>query len=330
MTRSLTRRQFGKAAAAGVAIITTAGLSRPAKAKVTIKFSNAANERYVGNRFATAFFEKVKERTGGEVQAEMFFGTLGGEKTLLDGVGLGTLDAYNGAYTGTREYDILYSAFLFRDYAHAKAVVTGPLKGALEKLIAEKYQGQLMGLGRAGAFALYTKDKVASWAGLKDMKIRAGQIEGVISGLKAFGANPTPIPFNEVYSALQQGVVNAQVTLSSLVISQKYYEVTKYSLRPDFGLGLDKFVIAQSVWKKLTPQQQEILRATFAELEESVWFKTVSDEAGQIIEQWKGFNGADSVVQLSEADGRKVMDPVNQKLMDEVFGAGTFDKVQKA
>ena len=328
MTNKITRRQFGKGAAVSAAIVSTVGLSKPAAAKVKLQFGNAANAAYAGNIFAKAYFEEVKKRTNGEVETELFTGTLGGEKTILDRVALGTLDLFDGAYTGTREFDIFYAAALFRDYDHALKVINGPLRPQLEKLFEDRYNAKLIGVGRAGAFTLLTKDPIDSWTGIRNKKIRAGQIEGVLAGLKALGANATAIPFNEVYTALQQGVVDGQVTLGTLIVTQKYYEVVKHVIRQPFGLGLDKFVISKRAWDKLTADQQDIMMSTFNEMEATHWWNPVRDATDSTFAKWEEINGPGSVIDLDEGELQKEMTPVLRKLTDEIFGAGSWDRIQ--
>ena len=117
-----------------------------------------------------------------------------------------------------------------------------------------------------------------SFADIKGMKIRAPQIEGVVAGLQQLGAKPTVIPFNEVYSALQQGVVDGLATLGSLMISQKFYEVVKHVYRNDWGMGLDKMLINSNTWNALSPTNQEILKSSFLEMEPSLYFKKTMDD----------------------------------------------------
>lgn len=324
----LTRRQFGAGAVAAAAIVSSVGLSKPAKAKVMLKFANAANENYLGNIFMKSYFAEVAKRTSGEVDGQVFAGTLGGEETLLKGMALGTVDMYGGAYTATREFDIFYAAQFFRNYDHGAKVVNGPLRPKLNKLLSDRYKAQMIGVGRAGAFAIYGNDRMTDWMSLRGKKIRAGQIEGVLTGLRTIGANATPIPFNEVYSALQQKVVDGQVTLSSLAVTQKYYEVCKYAIANDFGLGFDKLMIADRVWEKLPPAQQKIMVDTFVEMEAAGWYKPVADAREPDLQKWAGFNGADSVIRLKDEDLKKITDPVNEKLANEIFGAGSWKQIQ--
>ena len=118
MTINLTRRQFGRTAA-GIAAATTVGAPLSALAAKKLSYANAGNATTNSNTFAKAWLDEVTKRTGGDLTFQMFTGTKGGEKDLLDGVALGTIDIYNGAYTGTREFDILYSPYFFRAGNHA-------------------------------------------------------------------------------------------------------------------------------------------------------------------------------------------------------------------
>jgi TRAP-type transport system periplasmic protein len=209
----------------------------------------------------------VRKRTNGEVVCETFWGTLGGEQTLLNGVALGTLDGYHGAYTGMREFDLFFAADLFRDYEHAARVVNGPLRPKLAKALEAKYKVHLLGLGRAGSFGLQLKTPVSSWADVRDKKVRGGPLEGIIESIKAVGANAVPMAFNEVYTALQQGVVDGQVNLNTLIMTMKYFEVVKYWISNEFGLGFDKVVISQRAWNRIKPPHRKMMQELFFELE---------------------------------------------------------------
>ena len=76
---------------------------------VNLKYGNAGNAQTISNRFNQSSAEAVAQRTNNPIKVEIFAGTLGGEQRLIEGMALGTIDIYNGAYTGTREFDIFYS-----------------------------------------------------------------------------------------------------------------------------------------------------------------------------------------------------------------------------
>ena len=321
------RREALKAISAA-AIVSQVGLSRPAQAQVKLRYSNASNAGYLANIVMTEYWQEVAKRTNGEVQCEVFWGTLGGEQALLNSVSLGTLDGYHGAYTGMREFDLFYTVGLFRDYDHAARVINGPLRDKLQKAFEAKYKVHLLGLGRAGSFGLQTKPRPGSWADVRNLKIRGGPIEGVIESIKAVGANPVPMAFNEVYTALQQGVVDGQVTLNTLIITMKYFEVVKHWIRNEFGLGFDKVVIAQRTWNRISPAHRKMMQDLFFEYEQNKWYAVVRGRIENDYKKWAEIAGADTVVMLPEAELRKLTSPTAERLANEILGPGTYKQIQ--
>ena len=310
------------------AIVSQVGLSKPARAQVKLRYANASNAGYLANIVMQEFWEEVRKRTNGEIVVETFWGTLGGEQTLLNGVALGTLDGYHGAYTGMREFDVFYAASMFRDFEHAARVVNGPLRPKLAAALEAKYKVHLLGLGRAGAFVLQTRDKISTWADLKNKKIRGGAIEGTLESIKAIGASAVPMAFNEVYTALQQGVVDGQVTLGTLVMTMKYFEVVKSWVRNDFGLGFDKVVLSQRTWNRFKPEQQKMMHELFLELEEKKWYAPIKERSAADFKRWQEINGADSVPTLDPAEGRRLLAPMAERLANDVFGPGAYKQIQ--
>ena len=323
----LKRRTAVKAIGAA-AIVSQAGLSKPARAQVKLRYSNASNAGYLANIVMQEYWEEVRKRTNGEIVCETFWGTLGGEQTLLNGVSLGTLDGYHGAYTGMREFDLFYTVGLFRDYEHAARVINGPLRDRLSRALEAKYKVHLLGLGRAGSFGLQVKPRPGSWADVRSLKIRGGPIEGVIESIKAIGASPVPMAFNEVYTALQQGVVDGQVTLNTLIITMKYFEVVKHWIRNEFGLGFDKVVIAQRTWNRFKPEQRKIMQDLFFEYEATKWYPVIKQRLEADYKKWAEIAGPDTVITLPEAELRKLTQPTAERLASEILGPGTFKQIQ--
>jgi len=327
MATDLNRRAAIKAIGAA-AIVSQVGLSKPARAQVKLRYANASNAAYLANVVMQEFWDEVRKRTNGEIVCETFWGTLGGEQTLLNGVTLGTLDGYHGAYTGMREFDLFYAANLFRDYEHAARVVNGPLRPKLSQALEAKYKVHLLGLGRAGSFGLQLKTKPASWADVRNKKVRGGPIEGIIESIKATGASAVPMAFNEVYTALQQGVVDGQVNLNTLVVTMKYYEVVKFWVKNEFGLGFDKVVIAQRAWNRFKPDQQKMMQDLFYELEAKKWYPVLNERLEGDLKKWAEINGADSVLMLDPAEFRKLTQPTTERLANEILGPGTYKQIQ--
>lgn len=323
-----TRRQFGIAAGAlGAASMLPFGA---ANAAVNLKYGNAGNIDTLSNRFNTKLAEELESRSGGELTMEIFAGTLGGEETLIQGMALGTIDVYNGAYTGTREFDILYSPFMFSDGAHAGRVMKGEIGAKASAVLQDKYQARLLGAGRLGPYVLFVKEPIESIADIKGRKIRTPSIEGVVAAVEHLGGNATPVPFNEVYLALQQGIVDGLVTALNVAVAVKFYEVCEYVVSNEFGQALDKQLISNRAWDRLSPDQQTLLVDTFNELEEKDYYQAGVDAIPRDLATWEEQNGPGTVLTLDSNEIAEQMAPLNEKLANEVYGDGAWEAIQNA
>ncbi len=329
MSYGTTRRSF-LGAMAGIAGATALPGLAGAAGKTILRYANAGAPTTLSNTFNGKLSETLASKSGGALSFEIFAGTLGGEQKLLDSLALGTIDVYNGAYTGTREFDILYSPYFFKDGAHAKRVLDGEIGKKASAALESRYSGRLLGAGRLGGYNLMLAKPISSLSELKGRKIRSAQIEGCIEGLKFFGAIPTPIPFNEIYLALQQGIVDGVLTALNPGVNGKFYEVCKYVVANDFGLALDKEVISNGAWKRLGPDLQTLLQTSFSDLEATDYYKPGLDLKSKDLETWGKANGADSVITLPGEGLAAELEPLNAKLAEAVFGAGAWKAIQSA
>jgi TRAP-type C4-dicarboxylate transport system substrate-binding protein len=326
MTTSLTRRAFAKLAG-GAALLPAA---TQAQSKITLRYANAGNPQTLSNTFNAKLFAEVTEKTGGSLAFTIFAGTLGGEQKLLESMALGGIDMYNGAYTGTREFDILYSPYFFRDGAQAGRVMQGAIGAKASAVLQTRYHAQLLGTGRLGTYNLMLKEPIKSFADLKGRKIRTAAIEGCVEGVKFFGGAPTPIPFDQIYLALQQGIVDGVLTALNPGVAGKFYEVCKYVVSNDFGVALDKEVISQAAMGRLTDSQRKVLESSFTAMEASGYYEVGVKQKSLDIASWAKANGNDSIITLDGAKLFEELEPLNSRLANEVFGPGAWDTVKKA
>lgn len=325
MFNSMTRRQMMGTAAAAMA----AGmLPQRALAATILRYGNAGGPQTGSNKFNLKLSEALSERTNGDLSFEIFAGTLGGEKDLIESMALGALDIYNGAYTGTDQYDVMYSPYFFKDGVHAKKVLQSEVGEVASNALEQKYDARLLGAGRLGGYNLMLQEPIETLADLKGRKVRSPQIKGCIEALSFFGAIPTPIPFNEVYLALQSGIADGVLTALNPGVQFKFYEVANYVVVPDFGLALDKEVISTSTWEALGADNQKILVDTFDELEEVDYFKAGLASKSTDLEAWAAANGDDALIDLDASGLATDIAPLNEKMANDAFGDGAWAKMQ--
>jgi TRAP-type transport system periplasmic protein len=301
-----------------------------AESKITLRYGCAGNAQMLSNVFNAKLFEEVTKKTDGALAFTMFAGTLGGEQKIVESMALGGLEMYNGAYTGTREFDILYSPYFFKDGGQASRVMQGEIGAKASEVLQKRYHARLLGTGRLGTYNLMLKEPIKSFSDLKGRKIRTAAIEGCVEGVKFFGGSPTPIPYDQIYLSLQQGVVDGVLTALNGAVSSKFYEVCKYVVTNDFGQALDKEMISEVAWNRLNETDRNVLQGTYKQLETPDYYEVGLKNKTADFATWAKVNGPDSVITLDAGNLYEEVEPLNRRLANEVYGAGSWDLIKVA
>lgn len=214
-----------------------------------------------------AFAKEIEQRTGGRYKIQNFYsGALGAERESIEAVQLGTLDMVLTS-TGpvpnfVPEVAILDIPFLFRDYAHARRVLDGPI--GQEMLAKFESKGlKALAWGENG-FRHMTNSKhaVQGPADLKGLKLRTMENPIHIQAYKGFGIIPTPMAITEVFTALQQGTVDGQENPLSVIQSQKFDQVQKYLTLTGHVYSPAVILMSKAQFDKLSaPDKQNFLDA---------------------------------------------------------------------
>ena len=208
-------------------------LAGTAVAQNTMKISiSIAQNSHQGVGIDT-FAKEVERRTGGRYKVQTFYsGALGAERESIEATQLGTqeltLTSTGPVPNFVPEVRILDVPFLFRDYAHARSVLDGPIG---QEMLAKFDAKGLKALAWAeNGFRHMTNSKRAINGpdDLKGLKMRTMENPVHIQAYKGFGINPTPMAFTEVFMALQQGTVDGQENPLSVITAAKFEQVQKF------------------------------------------------------------------------------------------------------
>ena len=208
-------------------------LAGTAVAQTTMKISiSIAQNSHQGVGIDT-FAKEVERRTGGRYKVQTFYsGALGAERESIEATQLGTqeltLSSTGPVPNFVPEVRILDVPFLFRDYAHARSVLDGPIG---QEMLAKFDAKGLKALAWAeNGFRHMTNSKRAINGpdDLKGLKMRTMENPVHIQAYKGFGINPTPMAFTEVFMALQQGTVDGQENPLSVITAAKFEQVQKH------------------------------------------------------------------------------------------------------
>jgi tripartite ATP-independent transporter DctP family solute receptor len=210
-----------------------------AQQKVVIKFAHHAPVTYPYQDGALKFKEVAERISGGRIEVQVFGGAqLGGERDLLEGIKLGTLHMCIGAgglANFAPAYNVVQLPFLIKNQEHMVKIAEGPAGKLLSQRIEEQGGYKVLGYFSTGDSGIQTvKGPVRTPADLKGVKIRVMENPALIESMRALGANPTPLPFPELYTSMKQGVVEGATIDYTALWTTKVYEAVKYVTEPGF------------------------------------------------------------------------------------------------
>lgn len=321
------RRRFAGRIAA-TAILTQIGLSKPARAAVRIRHSDALSPSNLSRIAMQGFWQEAARRMNGRVVVDFVQHRPGDERPLLSQIALGGVDSMVTGYTGLPEFDVLYAAHLFRTVEHGLAVVAGPLRARLAAAMEQRYRCVLLGVASAGSLGIQVLEPVAAWRELRGRRIRTAALDAITASVRGLDAEPVVMPFEAAHAALRDGTIDGLVYANTLMIARRYHEVLRYWVRGDFGLAFDKVIIARRVWDRLSAQDQLLLSNLFAEWAPTHWHAPVREQIELDYGRWTAIHGEGSVVALSQDAARRILAPVAERLIGTVFGAGAYRQIQ--
>lgn len=208
--------------------------------------------------------EIVSQKTGGKYNVKVFGNSsLGSEKDTVEQVKIGALDMVRvntaAFHSIVPEAMVPSFPFIFRDIAHFRKTMNGP-QG--DQILAAFEKAGFVGLAlwESGARSIYAKKPVRNLADVKGMKIRVQQSDLWVSIIQAIGANPTPIPMAEVYTALKTGLVDAAENNYPSYETAKHFEAANVYSETQHVMAPEVLVFSKKVWDTLSPEEQKVIR----------------------------------------------------------------------
>ncbi|WP_248930606.1 TRAP transporter substrate-binding protein [Paenibacillus hamazuiensis] len=304
------------------------------KIKLSIGLVEEHPEGIAGKKFK----EIVEKNSGGKFQVSVYFNNqLGDDKKVADSLASGTLEfgviSTSPLTASVKEFGVFDLPFVFNTEKEADAVLDGPVgKSLLDKLPAHR----IVGLGYwENGFRNLTNSKrpVATLEDFKGLKIRTIPNEVHLDVFKAIGANPTPMPFTELFTAMESKTIDGQENPLTVIESNKFYEVqsylsiSKHLYTPFIFLGSKKF------WDQLSDQERKIIQDAVIE---SGKFERelIRGENKKSLDNLKA-KGM-KVSEISEAETKKIQDVVKpvidkySKSLGEDLVKQMMDEIQKA
>jgi tripartite ATP-independent transporter DctP family solute receptor len=213
--------------------------------------------------------ERLKVLTNGKHSIKVFNkGALGSERETIDQVKIGALELNRiniSALNALCPKSLVPTMpFLFKSIAHMRKTLDGPVG---EEILKGCESEGLVGLAfyDSGARSIYAKKAVKTLADAKGLKIRVQQSDLWVALVGAMGANATPMPTGEVYTALKTGVIDAAENNVPSYEGFKHYEAVKIYSRTEHSMAPEMLVMSKAVYDKLPKPDQELFRAAARE-----------------------------------------------------------------
>jgi tripartite ATP-independent transporter DctP family solute receptor len=318
---------------AGILVLALALLGPlPAAAgtKTVIKIGTGVAPDHPENVGARKIKELIEKKAGDRVEAQVFTdGQIGDQRTMIENLrnGVQEITWVTVGFFGSYEpiLNVIESGYLFRDSQHSYRVFDGPMGNEVRALV-EKHGVKLLGYYEAGLRHLTNNVRpVKTPADLKGLKIRTPQAKYHLNTLKYMGANPVAMSFGELYTAMQQRVVDGQENPLSNIYKAKFYEVNKH-LSLTGHLHLTHMVMySAKLWDKLPADLQKVVREAVVESQETER-KAVRDDDENLLKELKAKG-----MQVVEADReafRKTVLPLREEAVKE-FGPKAKEWIER-
>ncbi len=241
---------------------------------------------------ANIFDAKLKELSGGKMSINQFPGAqLGQEPVMLQKLRSGDIDfvitSTANASTLAPQAGVLSLHFIFRDQGHlARSLADPGISAAFRAMVKDQVQGaQVLGLLTMGLRNMYSKAEVKSVEDIKGKKIRVQATKTEDTHFPAYGAQTVHMPFGEVYTSLQTGVVHIAENGVNVYLANKHYEVAPVLSMTEHEANNNCIWVSDKTWNSLNAEQQKWVQAAADEVartEPALALKLEKDSADKL------------------------------------------------
>lgn len=260
--------------------------------------------------------ELLEKKSGGKHRIKVFNkAALGSEKETIDQVKIGALDFTRvnvGPMNNVCPLTMVPTMpFLFNSVEHMRKVLDGPVGDEILRSC-EAFGFVGLAFYDSGARSIYAKKPVRTVADAKGLKIRVQQSDLWVALVGAMGANATPMPYGEVYTALKTGLIDAAENNIPSFDTAKHVEAVKVYSRTEHSMAPEILVMSKIVWDKLPRAEQDMIRAAAREsvaFQRQKWDEQEARSLANVKAQ-----GA-QIVEVDKKSFQAAMGPVYDKFM---------------
>ncbi|PJG84726.1 TRAP transporter substrate-binding protein [Conservatibacter flavescens] len=304
---------------AKLGLITSVVFGNVALAKTVIKVGHYNADTHPSNIALQEYFKKtVEEKTAGRYEIRIYPNNqLGGEDQIVNGLRNGTIEM---GITGLllQNVDPVFGVwewpYLFKDNQEAKKVLESPVAQEIgEKM--QNYGIKLLAYGMNGFRVISSNKKLEKFDDFKGLRLRVPLNSLFVDWAKAMNINPQSMPLSEVFTALEQKVIDGQENPYALIKDSGLYEVQKYIIETNHMFSPGLLQISLKTWNKMSKEDQEIFLEAAKLYQEKEWELAI--QAEQDVKKFFAENGKEVIIpnEQFKAD----MLNASQKLYDSFY-----------
>ncbi len=309
-------------------------------ADYVIKFSHVVSPDTPKGKAADYFAKRVEELSHGKIKVEVYPNAqLGGDKAVLRKMKFNAVQMAAPSFskfTGlVPQLGLFDLPFLFKDENHLHKVLDGKVGQKLRDMVTKKGYVALAYWDNGFKEMTDSKRPLIKPEDCKGLKFRVMSSKVLIEQFKALGAIPVVLPFSEVYSALQQGVVDGQENTISNIYTKKFYEVQRYMTLTNHGYLGYLVVMSKKFWNKLPNDMKKVVLQAMKEAtaKERVWAKELNDDQLNKIKEYAKKTGKLEIDTLTQQQRElwvkklrsiypKFYNTIGKNLIEEVIKEG--------
>jgi tripartite ATP-independent transporter DctP family solute receptor len=285
----MNRRRALQLAMGVLLLALTSGGAGAADQRMVFKASDVHPEGYPTVQAVENMGKKLEAATGGRLSIQMYASMqLGGEKEAIEQAQVGALQLARVSVGAlgpvVDDLNVFNLPFLFRSTEHMEKVIDGPIGQELLDKVSNNANTRLIGLAwmDAGARSVYdTKKPIKSIDDLKGLKMRVMGNPMFVDMMNALGGNGVAMGYDQVFSALQTGVVDGAENNPPSFVFDNHYQVAKYYTLTEHLIVPEILVFSRATWDNLSKDDQALIRklAREAQLDERQLWKKVEEDA---------------------------------------------------
>jgi tripartite ATP-independent transporter DctP family solute receptor len=299
-----------------------AAVAIPAFAQTELKLGHVGEPGSLIGAAADEFAQKANARLGGKYKIVTYGSSqLGGDKEMMQKLKLGTIDMVEPSTVMSSIADmfgVFEMPYLVKSRDHMKKIERELFWSKIEPT-AEAKGYKVLAVWENG-FRQITNNKhpIVKPGDLQGIKLRVPEGKWRVKMFQAYGANPSPMKFSEVFTALQTGVMDGQENPLSQIASAKFYEVQKYLSMTGHVYTPAYLVVSAPKWKTLPPEVRKVLEETAKETQAFVYEKAAKDDEELLVKM------KSAGIKVNDADKDAFIaasKPVYEEFAKEVPGA---------